>query len=493
MALLRPVIRDRVLNTQAPGRNRENSPCVEIGALPDEILLKIFDFCRLAAVKSYECSRPWPKMWHKLVHVCQRWRYVMFSSPFSLDLRLYCTNDTAVKEMLNVWPPFPIEISSLNIGDSIMAALEHHDRICQITLHLTDSEYERLATVMQKQFPLLTTFHLSTYLYEHAPVLSDAFLGGSAPRLRSLRLEGLTFPTLPQFLLSCNDLSELELLRMSDIGYNSPEAMATGLSALTRLTHLNIEFEQSGTIRRQPPLTRALLPALLPALTQFEFRGTNEHLEDLLAQIDAPQLEDLRIVFDQHISDIRQVISHSRRTLGPFDRAHVTFTLYSVAIQLSQSEGTCSYKTLNLGIMEDAPGRQVSSMAQTCTQSSSLLSGVTELDIGSDIAFSELDISDLEDLMDNREWLVLFHPFTAVHTVRFFGKIQPYIVSSLRLGGHTGKSVTEVLPGLQHLYLYQFYWRDKLEEEAIELFVTARLHSDRPVTVHRLPLNEDYE
>jgi F-box-like len=468
----------------------ENSPRVAIGALPDEILLKVFDFCRLAAVQSYECPRPWSKMWHKLVHVCQRWRYVLFSSPLSLDLRLYCTDGTAVKKMLDVWPPFPIEISSLNIGDNIgddiMAALEHHDRICEINLHLSGSEYERLATVVQKPFPVLTALHLSTYLYEHAPVLSNTFLGGSAPRLRSLRLEGLTFPTLPRFLLSCNDLSELQLLRMSDIGYNSSEAMATGLSALTRLTHLNIELGQSGTIGRPPPLTRALLPAL----TQFEFRGANEYLEDFLAQIDTPQLEDLRIVFDQHVFDIRQVISHSR-TLGPFDCVDVTFSLYSVAIQLSQSEGA---GPLDLGIMEDAPGRQVSSMAQICTQFSSLLSRVTKLDIGSDIAFSELDHADLEDLMDNPEWLVLFRPFTAVQTVRFFGKLQPYIVSSLQLGGHAGQSVTEVLlPELQHLYLYRRYCRDELEEETIELFIAARRQSDHPVTVHRLPYYRDWD
>ncbi|KAH9963387.1 hypothetical protein BGW80DRAFT_853068 [Lactifluus volemus] len=357
MALLRPVIRDGVLNAQATGRNCENSPCVAIGALPDEILLKIFDFCRLAAVKSYECSRPWPKMWHKLVHVCQRWRYVMFSSPLSLDLHLYCTDGTSVREMLDVWPPFPIEINSSNLGDNIMAALEHHDRICQITLHLADSEYERLATVVQKPFPLLTTFRLSTYFYRHAPVLSDTFLGGSAPQLRSLCLEGLTFPTLPQFLLSCNDLSDLELLRMSDIACNSPEAMATGLSSLTRLTHLNIQFGQSGTIRRPPPL--APTRALLPALTQFEFCGANEYLEDLLIRIDTPRLEDLTAIFHQNVFDIRQVISHSR-TLGPFDRADVTFMLYSVVIQFSHSEGTGPYKTLDLAVMDDAPESQCS-------------------------------------------------------------------------------------------------------------------------------------
>ncbi|KAH9963386.1 hypothetical protein BGW80DRAFT_1352238 [Lactifluus volemus] len=389
--------------------------------------------------------------------------------------------------MLNVWPPFPIEINSSNLGDNIVAALEHHDRICQINLLLTKSEFERLATVvMQKPFPILTTLHLSTHWSEHMPVLFDMFLGGSAPRLRSLCLYGLILPALPQLFLSCNDLSELRL-HMSDIGDSSPEAMATGLSALTRLTHLNIQFGQSGTIRRPPPL--APTRALLPALTQFEFRGANEYLEDLLIRIDTPQLEGLKAMFHQNVLDIRQVISHTR-TFGPFDRADVTFGHYRVNLELSQSEETDPRKSLELGVIEDsdAPGQQVSSMAQICTQSSSLLSGITRLDIGSD-ALSAWD--DLEDLMDNPEWLVVFRQFTAVQTLCLFGRI--YIVSSLRLGGHTGEqSVTEVLlsPELQHLYLYRSDCRDELEE-TLELFVAARQQSDHPVAIHRLPYNCD--
>jgi F-box-like len=513
MALSRPVIWDGVLNPQATGRNgtvfsilralndhlpmcsRRESP-VAIGALPDEILLKIFDFCRLDAFEpsfvTHKSRRPWSRMWPKLVHVCQRWRHVVFSSPLSLDLHLDCTNNTSVREMLDVWPPFPIEIHSSYLWDNTMAALGHSDRICEITLYVADEDCERLATVMQKPFPVLTALHLTMYFksYEHVLVLSDTFLGGSAPSLRSLYLKDLKFPTLPQFLLSCNNLSELHLVYLSDIGYNSSEAMATGLSALTRLTRLHIELEQSGAIGRPPPPTRALLPAL----THFDFRGANEYLEDLLIRIDTPQLEGLAAVFKEHVFDIRQVVSHSR-TLGPFDCAVVIFRPYSVWIDLSQSEGTHPRKWLNLDIMEDAPGRQVSSTAQICTQSLSLLSGITELKIGSETAFLDLRHSDLEDLMVNPEWLVLFRQFTAVQTLHLFafGQVQPYILSSLGVGEHTGQSVTEVLlPELQHLYLYRSYWPMKLEEETIEPFVVVRQQSDHPVMVHHLPNYYDW-
>ena len=108
----------------------EISPRVTSTALPDEILLTIFDFCRVSSVKG---TNGWPNMWKNLVHVCQRWRYVVFSSPLRLDLRLHLTDRTSVSEMLDVWPPIFIEVySSFNLGDNIMAALEQHDRICDL-------------------------------------------------------------------------------------------------------------------------------------------------------------------------------------------------------------------------------------------------------------------------------------------------------------------------------------------------------------------------
>jgi hypothetical protein len=54
------------------------------------------------------------------------------------------------------------------------------------------------------------------------------------------------------------DLSKLDLLYMSDLSYI--EAMVTALSALLRPTDLSIDFGISGTIRRPPPPTPAVLP-----------------------------------------------------------------------------------------------------------------------------------------------------------------------------------------------------------------------------------------
>jgi F-box-like len=457
-------------------------PLVDINALPDEVLLEIFDFCR-AAIMDLPIveSWIWQRTWKTLVHVCQKWRHVVFSNPVGLDLRLYCTDRTHVREMLDLWPPLPIEIDSSigTLGDNIMAALEHHDRVCSIVIRLAYSECLRLATAMQNPFPALTNLHLSSLWNAHAPVLPDTFLGGSAPRLQSFRLDGLPFTTFPQLLLSSNDLSEISLRDIPDIGYITPEAMVTGLSALTSLRFLSIEFEEFGIVQGPPPLTRALLPAL----TSFHFRGLNEYLENLLVRVDVPQLKSFMTWFFADHVDIRQVITHTH-TFGPFDRADVIFSFGSVDIQLYESNSIYGWvdSPFYLGILEDEPGQQVSSMAQICTQSLSMLSSVTVLHIQSE---SSVDREDLEVLMDNPEWLVLLHPFTAVRTLRLSGKIRPFVISSLR--GHTGEGATEVLPQLQNLCLYQRHSRDELEEQAIDQFVAARQHSNHPITVHRQP------
>jgi hypothetical protein len=75
---------------------------VTIGTLPDEVLLEIFSFY-MAKSRSMEG-------WITLVHVCQRWRNVIFASPHHLNLRLLCEDRKPVRELLNIWPALPIVI-----------------------------------------------------------------------------------------------------------------------------------------------------------------------------------------------------------------------------------------------------------------------------------------------------------------------------------------------------------------------------------------------
>ena len=310
-------------------------PRVTIETLPEDVLLDIFEFYRAATV-DYIISWPWP--WNRLVHVCQRWRCLVFASPLRLDLCLRCISKTPVRETLDVWPPLPIEIDLVQPHDdmdNVIALLEHCDRVRNISiLNLTSSQLERLAPMMQGPFPALTLLQL--LVLNTAQVLPDMFLGGSAPRLQTLILRGTPLLGLPRLLLSATDLSYISLEEIPHIGYISPEAMVTCLSALTRLIRLIIGFQSPASRpdqrgRRPPPLTRVILPAL----EEFRFQGVSEYLEDLMARIDAPQLRILDIsLFNQVIFDIQQLtyfIGHAG-ILESSHSAKVVFTDNDVQI-----------------------------------------------------------------------------------------------------------------------------------------------------------------
>ena len=180
-------------------------------------------------------------VWCTLVHVCQRWRTLVFGSPRYLNVQLLCTERIQVKKMLDIWPALPIVIQYFgppgSSVDNMFAALEHSNRVHSITLCGLDpsSELEKVVAMMQDSFPVLTDLRLQVdsddKFDETALAIPDSFLGGSAPRLRSLTLCGISFPGLPKLLLSTTYLLSLQLWRIPHAAYISPKAMVTCLSA----------------------------------------------------------------------------------------------------------------------------------------------------------------------------------------------------------------------------------------------------------------------
>ena len=188
-------------------------------------------------------------------------------------------------------------VRSFNVGvDNILAALGHKDRVCGIVFrHISTSLWEEALAAMQVPLPALTRLDLVSE-DKAMPVVPDSFLEGPAPRLRSLYMARIPFPGLPRLLSYATDLVDLELYDIPQSGYISPDQMATCLSMLTSLETLRLEFEfprprHIQERARPPPQTRSALPAL----TYFTFRGVSEYLEDLVAGIDAPFLEELKI------------------------------------------------------------------------------------------------------------------------------------------------------------------------------------------------------
>jgi hypothetical protein len=159
---------------------------ISIDSLPDDVLLEIFDFCTdQDPIQPAVPTKKEIEAWQPLVHVCRRWRGVIFGSPRRLNLRLGCTAKTPARDKLDVWPVLPLHIQDNNeleeSLDNIIAVLEHSDRVRVIDLKdVSSSRLETFSAAMQKPFPQLTDLVLWSY---GEVVLPDLFLGGSAPCL----------------------------------------------------------------------------------------------------------------------------------------------------------------------------------------------------------------------------------------------------------------------------------------------------------------------
>ena len=456
--------------------------------LPDEVLLVIFDFCMDEDQRTKKAT----EAWQSLVHVCQRWRNVVFDSPRRLNLRLVATNKTSV-DVVEVWPPFSLVVlntACLTAGvNNIVAALKRRDRVVRIELFgVNRSPLKKLLAAMQEPFPELTDLRLWSD-DEMLPNLPDSFLGRSAPRLVHLELHGIPFPGLPKLLSSATHLVHL-LLNISDSGYLSPGAMVTALSTLTNLEELQLVFQSpqyhpDTAIRRTPRPTRSVLPIL----TRFRFEGVCEYLDDLVARIDAPRVNDLNITFfNQIVFDTPQCIQFIKHipTLNALEHAHVVFG--NGVVRVIFSSQTPGYGSLVVKIFCETLGEQVSSLVQVCTSCLPPLSTTEDLyiyrgDRAVQAPFSRSHWQeDLEDDIEDTPWLELLRPFTSVKHLYLCKESAPHIVPALQelLGGRT----TEVLPTLQKIFLQKFRPSGPVQE-GIRQFVAMRQVTSHPITVSR--------
>lgn len=409
-----------------------------INTLPDSVLLRIFDFSIMDHDRHGLPFRPTLE-WQKLVHVCQKWRRIVFASPDRLDLQLLCTRGTPVRENICLWPPIPLIIDynwggdedenlTLSEEDDVIAALENPDRVHCVGISVTSSLLEKMAAVIQEPFPMLTHLWLSSE-DGNVPVLPKAFLGGFAPRLRSAHLERIPFPALSTLLLSATDLVDLQLLNIPKTGFILQDKMVAVLVALTRLESLSIEFQSHLLDRRLlPPPT----PITLPSLTSFNFRGVSEYLEDVVAQIDTPLLKTFTITyFNQltfHIPRLSEFISRTESLdLPQFKRAGVVFcgNCVCVCLECDQAERFEGHFTLQVSCQR--LDWQVSNMAQVLSQcfSISTLSSVNDLSINA----CDLQPGWEEDV-DSTGWRGLLSPFTAVETLHISKQLAGHVTET---------------------------------------------------------------
>jgi hypothetical protein len=370
--------------------------------------------------------------------------------------------------MLDIWPALPIDIdnSLWEMGPkNIIAALEHPDRLRHIVI-IDFPEWEPLAAAMQVPFPELTVLSLGI----SSDVTSVSVIpGGSAPRLRRLKLKYIPVSAMRDLILSASDLVHLNLLRS---WYVSAESIVACLSHLKRLESLWLGIElPHWQFRPDQPSLPPQERAVLPALTDFSFTGMREDLEDFVARIDTPVLSQ---VFTSLAADFVFDIPHFTQFIGragglkPSKTPRVLFGPWSILLEFSPDS--------TLRINRYRTDWCISSIVLICSQLSSFFSLVERLDL---VAEYDLEVG---RPIHSTPFLELFRPFTAIEGLYVSESLVPLIAPALQ--GLIGQRATEVLPNLRDLFLGGLVTPGSVQE-AVQPFVDARQLSGRPIAIHR--------
>ena len=449
---------------------------MNIDTLYDDVLLEIFGFCMYDNFDwGHQCA------WLQLVHVCRRWRCLIFASPRHLDLRLFCTPRRLLND-LAIWPEFPIVIKAYETPqpqdvDNIIAVLEQPDRVCKISVEgVTRPLLEKFAKI-KTPFPALKELTLASS-GEDFPPIPDSFMGGFAPRLRGLWLWGLSFPSLPKLLSSAADLVNLTLWGFPHSDHTSPEAMVTCLSMLANLKSFSLGFQSPRFLDNKE--IRELPRTILPSLASLFFRGDSDYLKDFMSRIDTPLLNRLSIEFlDQLESDVplfRRLISHSTTFKAPH-LADIAFSQPDVKITLFHGKGMVGHRAPRLHVSRRPLDWQQLSLVQfynSCFPPFPTLERLCIYEV------RPLNL-EWQQGAESIQWLELLNPFPSVKDLELSAKLAQLVAPAL--GALTEEGVTEVLPALQNIFIEGPRASESVQE-SIEKFISARQLFGRPVTVH---------
>ena len=466
-------------------------PRVTIDVLPDNVLLGTFEFYlgkddphRIYKDHDYDG-------WQTLVHVCCRWRCIVFASPRRLDLKLYCTPQRSVNsKTLNIWPELPIvifadDMQSKEDVTNTVAALRHHNRVCKIHYRhwqVEDSLMEEFAAI-DEPFSALTSLVLSSCRQPNVPVLPDSFLGGSAPRLRLLYFYGIPYPSIGKLLSSTTDLVRLTLWHIPHSGYIAPETIVPCLSMLPSLGSLRLGFQYPRSrahraSRHPPPLTRVVFPNL----TYLRFSGDVEYLEDILSRIETPMLNASDFwLFNQLVFDT-PLLGHFICRTETFMTTHMArmgFSSRDVKVTLWGPEEMVNdgVETRILTISCKPLDWQLSALLQVLNSFLSSLKTLETLEIS-------VRREDWQGEIGVTQWRECLHPFAAVKQMFLKDEASVRLVAPALLE-LARERATEALPALQNLSLTMSGWLPSGPlKEAIEEFIATRQLYGHPVTVH---------
>jgi hypothetical protein len=390
--------------------------------------------------------------------------------------------------MLDILPALPIVVVAENMKSkedvtNIAAALRQHNRVCKVYYRngqFQDSLLKEFTT-MDKPFLALISLKLISS-GPNVPVLPNSFLGGSAPRLRSLHLNGIPYPSMGKLLSSTTNLVRLFLWDIPHSGYIAPETIVPCLSMLPRLKSLRLGFhcprsQAHRASRHSPPIARVVFPNL----ASLVFSGDVEYLEDVLSLIETPILNQCDFwFFNQLIFDTPLLVQFIRRTetFMTIHTARIHFFSWAVKVKLSGREDAFNN------------GREALQLKISCKPLDWQLSAVTQV-LNSFLSyFPTLEIlqvavspEDWQGEIEVIQWREFLRPFTSVKEMSLeFEDSVRHIAPALQELAE--ENATEVLPALQNLALWTYPWQPSGPvKEAIEQFIDTRQLCGHPITL----------
>ena len=479
-----------------------NSPhTASIHILDDYSLLNIFDIYRPAIfdgdegyVDLIKGGRAWDRerWWYELAHVCQRWRNVLLESASHLDLRLVCTNGTPVADMLRHSPPLPL-VMDYRIGQEITAkdeegiihALDHHDRVRRVRLHMSASKLQKLIVAINGEYPVLEYLILQPSEWWNkrtALMLPETF---QAPRLRHLTLTGFAYPIRSQLLTNAADIVTLCLHMTHPDAYFQPNTLLQWISFMPQLETLVIFFYFSipnHDVERQLMNRPIITHITLPNLCFLVLQGGSAYMEAVIRRITTPRLQKLDIWFSKQLTFFLPCLQQFMNTAANlrFDCAKFVFRRDKVlaGAYLREEIEVAQIKIPLLIVVRSWHlDWQVSSVAQIFNSLGQIFSTVEHLTLEHGVHDRS---SEEHNEVDRAEWRKLLRPFSKVKTLRIGDGLIKDVARNLRLDD--GEVPLELLPELQSL-TYSGIGDTGVTGDAFTPFIDARQNAGRPVTL----------
>ncbi|KAH8984728.1 hypothetical protein EDB92DRAFT_1467892 [Lactarius akahatsu] len=470
---LNPRVRVRYVSPPQPVITPNEFPPrgrVIIGELPDNVLLNIFRYYLDVS------SRHWPR----LVHICRRWRHIVFNSLQTLQLRLFCTHGTPVAKTLGCWPTVPIAVrygGYLELDppgpedeDNIIAALKQPGRVSSISLTVTSSLLEKLSSI-RGPFPELEDLILLSR--DGVPLsFPSAFL--CCPRLRCLRLTSTAFPALLRLLYFSPNLVDLQLHEVLNSWCFSPEVFVDALSGMAQLRSLSLHFVSTTDYALQLSQSESWgHRVILPVLTRLDVRGISQYLERLVARIDAPRLGDIEITLvNENIigfPNLREFVDRIEMHKS-HRRAHILSSEHSISISFIHPGAPACLK---FQFFCEPLNEQLLFMTELCVYLSNFLFNVEDLRVSTTRPLGQGG-------SDYSGWRALLDSFTSVQRFHVAGNLSTYVVRALQLLGWEGDTV---IPSLHTLYIAEPGPRHAPLREAVVATMVSRRLSGHPIVV----------